>query len=141
MRAKRIEWEGADATATAIRSWATADEPQVDVTPIERRVREGGDAALLELTARFDATEQAPASLRVDDDAPAKALDGLDPALREALELAIAQRARGRRRPDRSRAEPGLAAAGPVGRAARGSASAPPGSMRRAAGRPIRRAC
>ena len=106
MRAKRIEWEGADATATAIRSWATADEPQVDVTPIEGRVREGGDAALLELTARFDATEQAPASLRVDDDAPAKALDGLDPALREALELAIAQCARGRRRPDRDEAEP-----------------------------------
>jgi histidinol dehydrogenase len=90
MRARRIEWEGAEATATAIRSWATADEPRVDVRPIEARVREGGDAALLELTARFDATEQAPTSLRVDDDAPAKALAGLDPALREALELAIA---------------------------------------------------
>ena len=34
----------------------------------------GGDAAFLELTDRFDATEQAPASLRVDDDAQAKAL-------------------------------------------------------------------
>ena len=141
MRARRIEWEGADATATAIRSWATADEPQVDVAPIESRVREGGDAALLELTARFDATEQAPASLRVDDDAPAKALDGLDPALREALELAIANVS--------SVAAAQIEAGSSQVSLPQGQSvelreicrSAQRGSMRRAAARPIRRAC
>jgi histidinol dehydrogenase len=61
----------------------------VDVDAIEAEVREGGDAALLRLTARFDATERAPEALRVDAGAIAPALTALDPGLRESLELAI----------------------------------------------------
>jgi histidinol dehydrogenase len=90
MRARRFEWEGPDATATAIRAWAATAAPPVDVAPIERQVREEGDAALLRLTAQFDATELAPDSLRVDPDAPARALSELDPGIRGSLELAAA---------------------------------------------------
>jgi len=90
MRVKRFEWEGAGGTATAIRSWTSTEAAQVDVTPIEREVREGGDAALLELTARFDATERAPGSLRVTRDAVDSALADLDPGIRESLEVAVA---------------------------------------------------
>jgi histidinol dehydrogenase len=42
------------------------------------------------MTARFDATEQAPTSLRVEAGAGAEALDALDPGLRQSLELAAA---------------------------------------------------
>jgi histidinol dehydrogenase len=51
-------------------------------------VREGGDEALLRLTNRFDATEAPRDSLRVEIDEARAALAGLDPALRESLELA-----------------------------------------------------
>jgi histidinol dehydrogenase len=60
----------------------------VDVGPIEREVREGGDEAVLRLTARFDATATGLESLRVSPDEPARALASLDSELREALELA-----------------------------------------------------
>jgi histidinol dehydrogenase len=88
MRQRRFEWEGGEATAAAIRAWAAAESSDVDVSTIEREVREGGDEAVLQLTARFDATERAPESLRVDPDAPARALAGLDPSIRESLQLA-----------------------------------------------------
>jgi histidinol dehydrogenase len=87
---QRFNWEGATATATAIRAWGSEAEPTVDVAPIEREVREEGDAALLQLTERFDATERAPESLRVDPEALAAALAGLDSSLRDSLELAAA---------------------------------------------------
>jgi histidinol dehydrogenase len=90
MKARRFEWEGATETAAAIRAWSATAAPAVDVAPIERQVREEGDAALLRLTARFDATERAPDSLRVDPEAPAKALSELDPGMRGSLELAAA---------------------------------------------------
>ncbi len=90
MNARAFAWEGADATATSIRAWSATAASAPDVVPIEREVREGGDAALLALTARFDATESAPDSLRVDPDSPRKALERLDTDLRAALELAIA---------------------------------------------------
>ncbi len=90
MRRRDFEWEGAAGTAAAIRRWTAESAPQVDVAAIEREVREGGDEALLRLTARFDATESAPASLRVDSAALTAALAGLDPQLRESLELAAA---------------------------------------------------
>jgi histidinol dehydrogenase len=90
MRTRRFEWEGAAKTAAGIRAWAAESAPAVDVGPIERAVREGGDAAVLELSNRFDATEQPLGSLWVDPDAAATALDELDPALREALEVAAA---------------------------------------------------
>ena len=90
MRLQRFGWEGAARTAGAIRSWASESVPQVDVSSIEREVREGGEEAVLRLTARFDATEEAPASLRVEPEATGEALAGLDPSLRESLELAAA---------------------------------------------------
>jgi histidinol dehydrogenase len=90
MRQRRFQWEGAEETASAIRSWTVGSTPSVDVAPIEREVREGGDGAVLCMTARYDATEQAPTALRVDPEAGAEALAGLDPGLRESLELAAA---------------------------------------------------
>jgi histidinol dehydrogenase len=88
MRTRRFEWEDAATTASAIRSWAAESAPSVDVGPIEREVREGGDEAVLKLTARFDATERAPESLCVEASEAGRALEALDPALREALEVA-----------------------------------------------------
>jgi histidinol dehydrogenase len=90
MRRRRFHWEGAEETAAAIRSWTAASAPKVDVSPIEREVREGGDGAVLCMTARFDATEQAPKALRVDPGTGPEALAALDPSLRESLELAVA---------------------------------------------------
>jgi histidinol dehydrogenase len=83
-------WESATETAAAVRAWAGGSVALVDVGRIEREVREGGDGAVLCMTARFDATEQAPTSLRVESGAGAEALATLDPQLRESLELAAA---------------------------------------------------
>jgi len=90
MRARRFDWEGAAQTAGAIRGWASESAPEVDVAPIEREVVEGGDEAVLRLTARFDATERPPTALRVEAGETAAALAALDPSLREALEPAAA---------------------------------------------------
>lgn len=90
MRLRGFEWEGAGKTAAAVRAWASGSAPPVDVAAIEREVREEGDAAVLRLTARFDATEATPASLRVDPEEARHALAALDPSLREALEVAAA---------------------------------------------------
>jgi histidinol dehydrogenase len=90
MRLQRFEWEGAGKTAAAIRSWTSTEAVQVDVGPIESAVRERGDAALLELTARFDATDRTPDALRIADEAPDAALAKLDPSTRESLEIAVA---------------------------------------------------
>jgi histidinol dehydrogenase len=88
MKAQRFEWEGAVLTAAAVRGWSAAASPAVDVAPIERDVRERGDEAVLELTARFDATDSAPTSLRVDRGEADRALRELDGGLRESLSLA-----------------------------------------------------
>jgi histidinol dehydrogenase len=88
MRKRRFDWQGPKETATAIRAWSAGELPAIDVSEIEREVRNEGDAALLRLTARFDATERAPASLRIAGEAPQRALAELDPALRESLQLA-----------------------------------------------------
>jgi histidinol dehydrogenase len=90
MKRRDFHWEGAVETAAAIRDWTAASAPSPDVSVIEREVREGGDGAVLCMTARFDATEQAPTTLRVAAGAGAEALAGLDPGLRESLELAAA---------------------------------------------------
>jgi histidinol dehydrogenase len=90
MRARRFEWKGAADTAREIREWTAESAPEVDVAEIEREVREGGDTAVLRLTARFDATERAPESLRVEPEEAEGALAGLEPALRESLEVAAA---------------------------------------------------
>ncbi|HET6999005.1 MAG TPA: histidinol dehydrogenase [Solirubrobacterales bacterium] len=90
MRARRFDWEGAAKTAAALRGWAVESAPDIDVGPIERKVREGGDAALLGLTAYFDATERAPESLRVDPARAERALASIEPELRAAMEAAAA---------------------------------------------------
>lgn len=95
MNSKTFRWEGAAETAGQIRSW-TADAGQPPdrsaIHKIAHAVESGGDAELLALTARFDATERAVESLRlrVAPDEIGAALDRLDSGLREALELAIA---------------------------------------------------
>ena len=90
MKRRDFHWEGATETAAAIRNWTAASAPSPDVSVIEREVREGGDGAVLCMTARFDATEQAPTTLRVAAGAGAEALASLDAGLRESLELAAA---------------------------------------------------
>ena len=88
MKVRRFEWEGAAETAAALRAWAAEEAPAVDVEPIRREVLEGGDEAVLRLTARFDATGTPPASLRVDPEQAREALASLDPELCDALETA-----------------------------------------------------
>jgi histidinol dehydrogenase len=90
MRSRRFEWEGAEATAAALRAWAAEAAPDVDVEPIGREVRAEGDAAVLRLTGRFDAPAASLESLRV---SPAEAVDALavlEPELRSAMDAAIA---------------------------------------------------
>jgi histidinol dehydrogenase len=86
MRIRRFEWTEADPVAAEIRAWAAETAADVDVEPIAREVIEGGDAALLRLTERFDGVS--PEQLRVDPDELAAALESLDPEVREALEVA-----------------------------------------------------
>lgn len=97
---RRFEWEGAAETAAALRGWAAESAADVDVGAIfdevvggpERTgpVRRAGDAAVLGLTNRFDATEQPRQSLAVDFSDAEAALAELDAELRAALELAAA---------------------------------------------------
>ncbi len=88
MKVRRFDWEGAAQTAAALRSWAAESAPAVDVRPIEREVIDGGDATLLQLTALYDATERAPTALRVEAGEAEAALAAVEPALREAMEMA-----------------------------------------------------
>ena len=90
MRARRFEWEGAADTAARLRAWAAKAAPAVDVAPIEREVRGEGDAAVLRLTAKFDAPGISLRSLRVDRADAEAALAVVEPALREAMEVAAA---------------------------------------------------
>ncbi len=90
MRARRFEWEGAAETAAAVRSWVAETVSLVDVATIEREVVDGGDAAVLYLTERLDATDRAPSALRVDPAGATTALAALDPDLRAAMEVAAA---------------------------------------------------
>jgi histidinol dehydrogenase len=87
---RRFEWEGAAASAAAVRAWVAESATVVDVAPIESVIREGGDAAVIALTNRYDATEQPLRSLGVDAADAKAALAGLDAPLREALDIAAA---------------------------------------------------
>jgi histidinol dehydrogenase len=90
MKLRSFDWEGPVGTAAAVRAWAGESAEKVDVEPIERQVRERGDAAVLELTARLDATEAPPRELAIEPSQWRRALDALDPALRDAMETAAA---------------------------------------------------
>ena len=86
MRARRFEWGEPGAVAAAIRAWAAETAPAVDVEPLAREVIDGGDAAVMRLTERFDGA--APAQLRVEPGEVGAALAALDGETREALEVA-----------------------------------------------------
>jgi histidinol dehydrogenase len=90
VKVQRFEWEGAAETAAKLRFWGGSTASGPDVTEIRNRVLQERDAAVLELTARFDATENPPSSLRVDPASAKTALGELDAALRGSLELAAA---------------------------------------------------
>jgi histidinol dehydrogenase len=90
MKTQRFEWAGASITANAVRSWSAEAAPPVEVDSIGGLVREGGDAALLALTKRYDAPDGELSGLRVEPEEAAAALAGIDPELREALETAAA---------------------------------------------------
>ena len=90
MRVRRFDWEGAATSATAIRAWVEESSAVVDVAPIENLIREGGDAAVIALTNRYDATERPLSSLRVDPAEAEAALAALPPELRAALDIAAA---------------------------------------------------
>jgi histidinol dehydrogenase len=88
VKVQRFDWAGAAVTAAAVRSWSAEGEPPVEVESIGALVREGGDAALLALTKRYDAPEAQMETVRVDPTEAAAALAALDPELRAALETA-----------------------------------------------------
>ncbi len=90
MRVRRFEWEGAAKTAGSLRERFEDFAEVVDVAAIEREVNAEGNAAVLRLTAEFDATERPPESLRVEPATAEAALAGLDPLLRRAMEIAAA---------------------------------------------------
>jgi histidinol dehydrogenase len=90
VRLRRFEWEGAGATAEKLRVWGGSTASGPDVTAIQKEVLNGRDAAVVALTAQFDATDNPPSSLRVDRATAAAALAKLDAPLRESLELAAA---------------------------------------------------
>lgn len=89
MIARRLEWAAPERLVEDIRDFLSHEARTVDVTGIAAEVREHGDAALLDLTARFDAPEAESLSLRVGQDEALEALEGLDSTVRAALELAI----------------------------------------------------
>jgi histidinol dehydrogenase len=90
VKVQRFEWAGAAATATAVRDWSDEAAPPVEVDSIGSLVREGGDAALLALTKRYDAPDAVVERLRVEPEEAAAALDAIDGELRAALETAAA---------------------------------------------------
>jgi histidinol dehydrogenase len=90
MRVRRFEWEGAAETARALRGWASKLSEPVDVGEIFDEVVGRGDAAVLELTARFDAPGARLESLRVDPADAEAALAVIEPELRAAMEAAAA---------------------------------------------------
>jgi histidinol dehydrogenase len=91
MRVRRFEWEGAGKTTRKVGSWAIESLPAVDVEEINKAIlqAEDRDQAVLDLTARFDATEVAPTSLRVGEAQRSAALSKIDPDLRASMELAV----------------------------------------------------
>jgi histidinol dehydrogenase len=92
MRVRKFEWKGALETVKQVRLWDIGQWANVedDVSEINRGLlsTEEQDDYLLELTARFDATDTPSRSLIVDEADRVDALSKIDRALRESLELA-----------------------------------------------------
>jgi histidinol dehydrogenase len=93
MRTRRFEWEGPDATARTIRAEIAAAMPQgisQDVARIREEVKGEGDVALRRLAESLDGIADPPATPRVDPGLAVSALEAIDPAVREAMEVAAA---------------------------------------------------
>ncbi len=90
MRGTWVDWSGAHETARSLREWFESLERPIDVSAIEADVVARGDEAVLELTARFDATDVMPSTLRVHREEATAALEEIGPRLRGALETAAA---------------------------------------------------
>lgn len=93
MRARRFEWEDAEETARELRAWFAAAAPAgvFDVVAeIGEEIKAQRDVALRRLTERLDGVAEMPETLRVDAGEAEAALRGLEPALRQALEVAAA---------------------------------------------------
>jgi len=89
VRCSRRSWDGAAPERLAAELRRGAPEPEgiaAAVAETIARVREGGDAALIELGERFDGV--APRSLRVDDALLREAAESIPAPLRDALERA-----------------------------------------------------
>jgi histidinol dehydrogenase len=90
VKSRRLRWTAPQDLAAEVRKWFESGVEEVDLGPIERAVAERGDAALLELTAQYDALDAADLKLRVTEDEARAALEALNLEVREALETAIA---------------------------------------------------
>ena len=90
MKTRRFEWADPGRLVGEIREYLSHEARIVDVSGIAAEVAERGDAALLELTARFDAPGADGLSLRVGQNEALEALERLAPEVRGALEIAIA---------------------------------------------------
>ncbi len=91
MRCERLALTGdPDALAARVRELApTSASVQSGVAEIINQVRNGRDEAVLDYTRRFDTGGTDPRPLRVEDEAPATALQELDKSVRAGLERAI----------------------------------------------------
>jgi histidinol dehydrogenase len=87
---RRLEWTAPETLAPAIREWLSAAAERPDVSAIEADVAARGDAALLELTRRFDALGCEDLQLEVSREEARDALDRVEPGVLEALGIAIA---------------------------------------------------
>lgn len=93
MRARRFEWTDPRRTANEVRGWASGiafPPDREEMAKILQRVTVDGDAALLHYTQKFDAPDNPPESLRVSPQEAERALDALEPELRESLDVARA---------------------------------------------------
>ncbi len=91
MRISRRQWDGGNPRALAAELRRAAEAPndlRAVVAKIIEAVRSRGDAAVLELTARFDSTEAAPKGLRVAEEELDAAVADASPELLAAMELA-----------------------------------------------------
>ena len=90
MKSRRFEWAAPGRLVGEIREFLSHEDRTVDVSGIAAEVAEKGDAALLDMTAKFDAPDAEGLSLRVGQDDALEALEALDPEVRQALEVSVA---------------------------------------------------
>lgn len=89
MKSRRFPWAAPPNVVAEINSWFGSGKEPIDLGPIEQAVAERGDAALLELTALYDAPGVDGLKLSVSSEEAVAALDSVDPEIRAALEIAI----------------------------------------------------